>query len=129
MISCLCLWLVYNNRFGTSGFKNKVWFSETTPNNRFNILVEKSENESPLALYASTGIKVIIRDCKKDEVIQSFSTSVEYAGKENYSIEYDDKGVSLLFYDSDKMVDRVFYFSYESLSMIGSNIRGDRDDE
>jgi len=125
MISCLYLFLIYDDRFGSGGFSSTTWFQSTSPDNEFSVTAIKTTNDSPLALYAKTDVEVTIKHCKDDELIQSFSTSVEYAGKDNYRVDYNDDGISLLFFDSDNKLERIFYFSYDSLSNIGSNIRGD----
>lgn len=126
MISCLLLFIIYEDRHGSSNFTRATWLSETDPSNRYTITAVKSTNNSPLALYADYGVDITIKDCETNKVIQSFSTSLQRADEESYSIKYDDQGISLVFLDDKDRTERTFYFSYDSLSKLGTNVRGDK---
>lgn len=124
LISSLVLLLVYDDRFGSGGYDRSVWFTSTDPDNKYTITAVKSEINSPAALYADVEVTVNITNKEINKLVQSFTTRVDYASDKNYRVEYNDRGITLSFYDNDEL-DSVFTVSYESLSMLSAEAGGD----
>lgn len=121
LLAVVCI--VVALKFGDEIKWNK-WFKETEPQGQYYIMVEKNDTNSPVALRRKTSVRITISDSKTDNVIQQFETNTTKPDKDGFSFKYDEKGISIFIHNNDKEVENAYYFSYDSLSQNGRNVKG-----